>query len=48
MNIKQQAKDTLLRNRLQCLLFLVSLTGTTSMNMSVENNTLHNVNCLHF
>jgi len=33
----QQAKDTLFRNRLQRLLFLVS----TAENMSVENNILH-------
>jgi len=34
--------DTLFRNRLQCLLFLVSIAGTTGMNsMSVENNVLH-------
>jgi len=26
----------------QCLLFLVSIAGTTGMNMSVENNMLHN------
>jgi len=40
-NYEQQAKDTLLQNRLQCLLFLVSIAGTTGMNMSVENNMLH-------
>jgi len=33
---------TLFRNRLQRLLFLVSIAGTTTgMNMSVENNILH-------
>jgi len=37
----QQAKDTLFRNRLQCLLFLVSIAGTTDMNMSIENIILH-------
>jgi len=35
-NYDQQAKDTLFWNRLQCLLFLVSIAGTTGMNMSVE------------
>jgi len=29
------------RNRLQCLLFFISIAGTTGMNMSVENNMLH-------
>jgi len=41
----QQAKDTLFRNRLQCLLFLVSIAGTTGsiagttgMNTTIENS----------
>jgi len=34
------------RNRLQSLLFLVGIAGTTGMNMSVENNILHLL-CLH-
>jgi len=33
--------DSLFRNRLQRLLFLVCIAGTTGMNMSVENNMLH-------
>jgi len=37
----QEAKDTLLRNRLQCFLFLVGMTGATGMNMSLENNMLY-------
>jgi len=40
-NYDQQTKDILFRNRLQCLSFLVSIGGTTGMNMSVENNMLH-------
>jgi len=40
-NYDQQAKDTLFRNGLQCILFFVSIAGNTSMNMSVENNMLH-------
>jgi len=36
--LHQQAKNTLLRNRLQRFLFLVSIARTTSMNMSVESN----------
>jgi len=44
-NYDQQAKDTLFRNRLQSLLFLVGIAGTTGMNMSVEN-ILHLL-CIH-
>jgi len=40
-NYDQQDKDTLFRNRLQRLLFLISIAGTTGMNMSVKNNMLH-------
>jgi len=40
-NYDQQAKDTLFQNRLQRLLFLVSIAGTTGMNISEENNILH-------
>jgi len=36
LNLNQQVKHVLFRNRLQCLLFLVSIAWTTSMNMSVE------------
>jgi len=39
-NFDQQAKDIMLRNRLQCLSFLVSIGGIIGMNMSAENNML--------
>jgi len=37
----QQAKDALFQNRLQYLLFLVSIVGNTGISMSIENNMLH-------
>jgi len=33
--------NMMFRNRLQYLLFLVSIAGTTGMKMSIENNMLH-------